>query len=122
MARVLVVDDEISMRETLKQMLEFNGHKADTASDGAQAVGLIKKTDYDLVLLDRNMPVMSGIDVLRAIRSAPQYQDLKVIMLTSADVNKEIEEAFAAGASGYVLKTSDPKQIITKIKSALETK
>lgn len=120
MARVLVVDDEIAIRETLQQMLNFNGHKADVASDGAQAIGLIKKNDYDLVLLDRNMPVMTGIDVLRTIRSVPKYQDLKIIMLTSADVNKEIEEAFAAGATSYVLKTSDAKQIIAKIKSALE--
>lgn len=120
MARILLVDDDPSIRETLKELINFEGNATDVAVDGSEALKRIKENSYDLVILDRNMPIMSGIEVLQAVRASPKYKDLKIIMLTSASVTKEIDEAYAAGANGYVLKPIDIPQFAAKIKNALK--
>lgn len=121
MARLLVVDDDIAILTTLRHLLRNEGHDVDTASNGSEALEKISKTRYDLVILDRAMPVMSGIDALGVLRAAPEHKALPVFMLTSASVTKEVDEAFAAGASGYLLKPLNIPQFLAKVRAALKT-
>ena len=119
MARILVVDDEDSIRELIKEVLSMDGHTLETAGDGAQALELIRKTNFDLVILDRNMPTMTGIQALAILRSNPSYKGLKVLMCTSASVTKEVDEAFAAGANDYILKPINLAMLQGKVKKHL---
>ncbi len=119
MARILVVDDEDSIRELIKEVLSMDGHTFETAGDGAQALELIRKTNFDLVILDRNMPTMTGIQALAILRSNPSYKGLKVLMCTSASVTKEVDEAFAAGANDYILKPINLAMLQGKVKKHL---
>lgn len=120
MARLLVVDDDIAVQMTLRHLLEIEGHAVDTVSDGNEAVTRIKEAAYDLVILDRWMPIMPGIDVLHVLRATPKYKDLPIFMLTSASVTKEIDEAFESGANDYILKPVNLDHFIVKIRAALK--
>lgn len=119
MPQILVADDDMAIRETVKELLDIAGYGVDTACDGSEAVRAIKKTSYDLVILDRSMPILSGIDVLRILRSGPQFKGLKILMLTSASVTKEVDEAFAAGADGYILKPLDMTRFLDTVQKTL---
>lgn len=119
MAHILIVDDEESIRELVKEVLSAQGHSFDMAENGAQALDRIKAKAYDLVIMDRNMPKMDGIQTLTMLRANPKYKDLKVLMCTSASVTKEVEEAFAAGATDYILKPINLQALMGKVTKAL---
>lgn len=120
MAHILVVDDEESIRELIKEVLAMDGHTFDMASNGSEALEHIRKKPFDLVILDRNMPTMSGIQALEVLRANPKYKALKVLMCTSSSVTKEIDEAFAAGANDYVLKPINLQALLGKVTKALK--
>ena len=81
MIKILVVDDEQSMRDFLKILLVKDGHDVLTAKNGDQALSLLEKHTFDLVISDIRMPGMSGLDLLEAIRE--QFGDVPVIMITA---------------------------------------
>lgn len=120
MARILVVDDEPSVCELIKDVLGSQGHTVEMAGDGSAALERLRNDHaYQLLIIDRAMPRMTGIQALTMIRSNPKYAKLPVIMCTSASVTKEIDEAFAAGANDYVLKPINLQALIAKVDKAL---
>lgn len=119
MARILVVDDEVSIRELMKEILVSQGHQVDMGQDGREAVQLTRKNAYQLLILDRNMPYMTGVEAVRLIRADARLKGLKILMFTSASVIKEIEEAFEAGADEYLLKPVNVKNVIDKVRAVL---
>jgi len=119
MARILVVDDDDSVRELIKDLLVMNGHAVDTAADGLQALAAARQAAYDLVVLDRTMPKADGIMTLAALRADAKLKTVKVLMCTSASVNKEIEEAFQAGADDYILKPINIPALLAKVAKLL---
>ncbi|MBI3554526.1 MAG: response regulator [Elusimicrobia bacterium] len=119
MAHILVVDDEDSIRALIKEVLSSQGHTFDEAATGTEALERLRKTKYDVVILDRNMPVMDGIQALAVMRASPQFKNVKVLMCTSASVTKEVDEAFAAGANDYILKPLNLQALIKKVQKAL---
>jgi CheY-like chemotaxis protein len=119
MAHILIVDDEDSIRELIKEVLAMDNHTFDMAGNGSEALEKIRKNNFDLVIMDRNMPTMTGIQALSILRANPKYQGLKVLMCTSASVTKEVDEAFAAGANDYVLKPINLQALLGKVSKAL---
>lgn len=119
MAHILVVDDEDSIRALIIEVLSTQNHTFDEAGNGAAALEALRAKKYDLVIMDRNMPTMTGIQALTIIRSSPQFQNMKVLMCTSASVTKEVDEAFEAGANDYVLKPINLQMLIKKVQKAL---
>ncbi|MEK7233764.1 MAG: response regulator [Elusimicrobiota bacterium] len=119
MARVLVVDDEEYVRDLLKEMLLTQGHKTELAADGIQAFEILKTKTIDLAIVDRNMPGMTGIEIVQLIRQNPKTKDIKVLMCTASSVTKEIDEAFVAGADDYVLKPLSLSALLGKVAKAL---
>mgnify|MGYP001573493869 FL=1 len=115
MANILVVDDDSVIRDLLKDVLSMQGHTTVMADSGAAALEQVRKTQFDLVILDRNMPLMSGIQVLKSLRSHPATSRLKVIMCTAAELVAEVDEAFEAGAVDYLLKPMDMTKLIAKV-------
>lgn len=119
MARILVVDDEEPIRALLKRLLALHGHVVDTAADGEQAVDQIQKRRYDLMIIDRQMPKMSGIDAVALLRTSPRFKDLKILMVTLNSVTKDVDQAFEAGVDGYVVKPFDMEKLLAKVERTL---
>jgi CheY-like chemotaxis protein len=119
MARILIVDDEESIRDLIKEVLSSGGHEFVLAASGSEAFEVLRKKAVDLAIVDRNMPGMTGIEVVQLIRQNPKTAAMKVLMCTGASVTKEIDEAFAAGADDYVLKPLNFAQLVGKVTKAL---
>ena len=114
--RVLVVDDSSTMRRVVEQILEVLGHEAVPAADGATALEALRSTDaIELILLDWNMPEMSGIQFLRKVKADPDLQEIPVIMLTTESERRKMIDAIEAGAKHYLTKPFQPETLATKI-------
>lgn len=119
MARILIADDEESIRELVKEVLSAEKHEFLLAENGSQALELLRAKGADLAIIDRNMPGLSGIDVVKVIRSNAKLDKVKILMCTAASVTSEIDEAFAAGANDYVLKPLNFAALLAKVAKAL---
>lgn len=115
-ARILVVDDDPQIRRVLKVTLSGQGFEVDDAQNGEAALDKVRQSRFDLVLLDINMPGMSGLDVCRAIRGS---SEVAVIMLTVRDSEADTVEALDAGADDYVTKPFKPSELSARIRAAL---
>ncbi len=118
--RVLVIDDLSTMRaivtDALRQ-LEIEG--IEEAEDGFTALMKIRKIPYDVILLDWNMPKMSGLQVLKEIRANTETKDVPVIMLTSEASASNIVAAIKAGVNDYIIKPFTVKVLEEKLTRAL---
>lgn len=117
--RVLIVDDHPLMRKGIKQLLLTNSNfqVVGEAKNGIEAVSYSKKLQPDLVLLDFNMPGISGLETLKAIRK--QNSETKVIIFTVSDNKQDVIAMINQGASGYLLKDSEPDTLLKNITEAL---
>jgi len=119
-AKILLVDDEPDIVDTIQCRLEANNFDVVTASNGQE--GLEKATDEkpDLILLDTNMPVMNGHEMLEQITKRPDLKDIPVIMCTALCEAHDIAAASAYGIADYVTKPFDYTDLIEKITSTIE--
>lgn len=118
MKTCLVVDDSKVIRKVARHILEVLDYHVDEAADGEQALTYCQQKMPDVVLLDWNMPVMSGIDFLRALRKLPAGTAPKVIFCTTENGRDHIEAAINAGANEYVMKPFDRETLETKLQLA----
>lgn len=102
--RMLVVDDDPIQREFAGVYLSTPTTTINSAGSAEKALGRLKSGDFDIVLVDYDMPGMNGIALIRAIRADPQLADLPVIMVTSREDVASIDEAFVEGATSFVTK------------------
>lgn len=107
-ANILIVDDESFLREMMREILETFGYTTETAIDGLAAWQRIDADPqvFDLILLDKQMPRMNGIDLLRRIKADRRFSNLPVVMLTGDTREQDIVEGLAAGAHYYLTKPS----------------
>ena len=119
MARILIVDDEESIREIIKEALMALGHELKLAANGVEAFEILRRQTIDLAIVDRNMPGMTGIEVVQLIRQNPKTKGVKVLMCTGSSMTKDIDEAFNAGADDYVLKPLNFPALLGKVTKAL---
>jgi DNA-binding response OmpR family regulator len=119
--RVLVVDDDEFVRVLMEEVLGQCGYAVNSADDGQAAWEMIERdpTGHDLVLLDKQMPRLDGISLLRRIRADSRFADLPVIMLTADTSPEDVSEGLAAGAHYYLTKPSSEDVLKVVIKSAL---
>jgi two-component system, NarL family, response regulator YdfI len=117
--KILIVDDHLVVREGLKMILETNIRftVAGEAENGADALGLIGDLDPDVILLDLNMPVMSGLEALEALRE--RQCNIPVIILTTYNEDELMINALALGAKGYLLKDTSRDHLFRTIESAI---
>ena len=120
MATILIVDDEKSIRRTLREILEYEKYKVEEASDGAEGFALIKKNDYDIVILDIKMPKMDGMEVMEAINDLGK--DVPVIMLSGHGNIDTAVEAVKKGAFDYISKPPDLNRLLITIRNATDKK
>lgn len=104
MNTILVAEDRDSSRELLRAMLEHSGYSVLEAANGADAVLLVREKSPDLVLLDLQMPIKDGFDVVRELRSEPRFQFLPIVALTASAMYGDKDRALKNGFTGYLTK------------------
>lgn len=115
--KFLVVDDFATMRRIVRNLLKELGYtNVDEAEDGAVALNMLKRGHYDFLATDWNMPNMTGIELLRAVRADASLKHLPVLMITAEAKKENIVEAAQAGASGYIVKPFTSATLEEKLK------
>ncbi len=117
--KVLVVDDEPNIVLSLEFLMKQAGHEVRTASDGELALQAIAADCPDLVLLDVMMPRKDGYEVCQTIRANPDWQGVKIIMLTAKGREIEREKGMALGADDYVTKPFATRDVVDKVQELL---
>jgi putative two-component system response regulator len=121
-ARVLVVDDEVTNRETLRDALDEIGHGPVLVEDGLEALAEVECEPPDLILLDITMPGMSGIDVCRVLKRDPKTRLIPVVLLTGRGERETRIAGLEAGADDFFNKPFDLLELTTRIRSLLDLK
>ncbi len=119
---VLLVEDNVSMRDVLQQLLALAGARVDTAENGAEAVQRVNATPYDLVLMDMQMPVLGALEATQIIRQNSAHQDLPIVALTAGGFNEDRERFFAAGVNDYLMKPFEYKDLIAALERNLPSR
>jgi len=107
--KIFIVDDELVMRKSLSGWLERDGYEVDTAESGEEAIEKLKKTRFDLLLVDIKMEGISGLDVLKHVME--NDPDVAVVMITAYGSISTAIEAMKNGAHDYLLKPFDPDEL-----------
>jgi two-component system response regulator MprA len=115
--RVLVVDDDRAVRESLRRSLEFNGYHVSLASDGAEALASIGGNAPDALVIDVMMPRLDGIETTRALRTAGN--DLPILVLTARDSVGDRVEGLDAGADDYLTKPFALEELLARLRALL---
>jgi two-component system chemotaxis response regulator CheY len=116
--KALVVDDSLTIRRIVIKALAMVGiNDATEAGDGAEAVKAAGEDEFDLILLDWNMPKMTGIEALRSLRQSGKKTP--VIMVTTETEKSRVIEAIKTGANDYLIKPFSPDQLAAKVKTVL---
>ncbi len=121
MATILTVDDSPSIRQMIKIVLEPAGHAVLEAGDGAQGLAKAQSSKLDLVITDLNMPVMNGLELIRALRKLPAAVGLPIVFLTTESSDALKQEAKSAGATGWITKPFKPEQLIAVVGKLVRT-
>jgi two-component system, OmpR family, KDP operon response regulator KdpE len=114
--RILVVDDDPQLRRILRATLTSTGYEVADARTGEEALEKLRAETYDLVLLDINMPVMTGMEACHAIRA---NSEIAIIMLTVSNSDKDKVEALDLGADDYITKPFNTPELLARIRAAL---
>jgi two-component system chemotaxis response regulator CheY len=119
--KILVVDDFSTMRRIIKNLLrELGFTDVDEADDGSTALPMLKTGKYDFLVTDWNMPGMTGIDLLKAVRADPELNKLPVLMVTAEAKREQIILAAQTGVNGYVVKPFTSGTLKEKIEKIFE--
>jgi two-component system chemotaxis response regulator CheY len=117
--KILAVDDSKSMRQMVAMTLKSAGYDVTDAEDGLDALGKAKTELFDLVLTDINMPNMTGIELIQALRVMPDYHLIPIICLTTESSNDMKAEGKSAGATGWIVKPFSPEKLLSTIERVL---
>jgi two-component system chemotaxis response regulator CheY len=118
---VLVVDDRVNMRRLMRNILRGIGFKTIyEAEDGKEAIKILESHAIGLIISDWNMPNMSGLEFLRAVRSMDNYKTVPFLMVTAETTKSNIMEAIRSGVSNYVVKPVQADVLESKLKMILE--
>lgn len=110
---ILVVEDDLSLNEAYKMILESSGHNTRTAYDGKEALKLVAEQEPDIIFLDLRMPIMDGIEFLKEYQPKKNHKHVKIIVFSNYDMQQEVDEAYELGAERYVLKAwASPKELL----------
>jgi two-component system, cell cycle response regulator DivK len=118
-ATVLYVEDNEYNRKIVRQLLSRTSYRLQEAMDGEAALGMVRAQRPDLILMDVQLPKMSGLDVTRALRDDPATANVPIIVVTSFALSGDDQRAMAAGASAYIAKPYSPRELLALINTFL---
>ncbi|MBW4027783.1 response regulator [Acidipila rosea] len=114
--RALIVDDSRFIRDYLASLLEEQGIECTGTINGQEGLDCMRRSGpYDLALVDWNMPIMGGLDFVRAVRADHGYDTMKIVMVTTEADNQFLEAALDAGANEYLMKPFDEMGLMDKL-------
>jgi DNA-binding response OmpR family regulator len=114
--KILIADDEERIRDMIKEYISIEGYEADEASDGLEALELLKQNDYSIVILDVMMPKMDGWSTCREIRKT---SNIPIIMLTARGEEYDKLFGFELGVDDYIVKPFSPKELLARINAII---
>ncbi len=118
-SKVLIVDDEPNILISLEFLMKREGFQVFTAPDGEAALEQVASHRPDMILLDVMMPKKNGYEVCQAVRAHPEWQDIKIIMLSAKGRDTEVAKGMAMGADTYMTKPFSTKELVQKVKALL---
>ena len=119
--KALVVDDSKSIRQIERRYLEEMGFTVLEAENGEEGLKVLKENpDIRLIILDWHMPIMNGYEFLKAVRANPEWNEIKIMMVTTENQQKSVIDAIMAGANEYLMKPFDKEMLESKIRFLLE--
>ena len=118
MPKILVIDDEKSIRKTLREILEYESFKVDEAQDGMEGFGMIQKEKYDIVLCDIKMPKMDGLELLNKVHAL--QPDTPIVMISGHGNIETAVEAVKRGAFDFIQKPLDLNRLLVTVRNAME--
>ncbi|HNW44391.1 MAG TPA: response regulator [Elusimicrobiales bacterium] len=122
MAKILVVDDDEPIRLIYQAYLTKDGHTVETAADGMQALEKIASFHPDLVMLDINMPKMSGFEVAKRMKENPETKDIPIFIMTSLKQELNIKKAYDLGIDEYITKPTSVEHLKLRVNKFLKKK
>jgi len=114
-ARILIVDDNPTNLKLACDLLEIEGYQIEKANDAEEALSIIGKTQFDLVLMDIELPGMDGLALTRLLKETPATQQIPVVALTAFAMKGDDQKAFQAGCAGYITKPIDTRKFPQQI-------
>lgn len=117
---ILTVDDSASMRQMVTFTLTGAGFEVVEAVDGKDGLAKLTGKKVNMIITDLNMPNMDGIEMIRNIRTMPEYKFIPIILLTTESQDEKKKEGKAAGATGWIVKPFKPEQLLAVIKKVLK--
>lgn len=112
---ILVIDDSASLRQVVKMALTGAGYSVLEAGDGQAALALLDGRQINMVVCDVNMPIMNGIEFVKAAKALPAYKFLPILMLTTESQEEKKEQGKAAGAKAWMVKPFAPTQLVNAV-------
>ncbi|MGM0841595.1 MAG: response regulator transcription factor [Bacillota bacterium] len=119
MARILIAEDEEVLRMLMVDTLEDEGHELDEAADGREAVDHIMENDYDLILLDYMMPLLTGLEVIERVRNSPEKSTVKIMMVSAKSQQSDKDLVLKSGADYFIAKPYSPAELVQRIEDIL---
>ena len=116
---ILVVEEEETTKSLIRYKLANSGYRVAVASDGVEALKLLKTTTPDLIILDLMMPLMSGQEFLISLRERKKYDDIPVIILSAKTLEKDVLEGLSIGADDFIKKPFSPSELVARVQMQL---
>ncbi|MFP4562868.1 MAG: response regulator [Spirochaetia bacterium] len=120
MKRVLVVEDSVSIRQKIKDILTVNGYAVDEAIDGLDGLRKLEGTLYDCIITDINMPNMNGIELIKKVRSRDDNKLVPILVLTTESQSDMLRLGKNAGATGWLVKPFNEEKLIKTLNRIIE--
>ena len=117
-SKILLLEDDLNLNETVSDYFDENGFEAISAYDGDEALSLIYENNFDLLLLDVNVPNKNGFEVLKEVRN--QKKTVPAIFITSLNSMDSLEEGFESGCDDYIRKPFELKELLIRVKTILK--
>lgn len=119
MADILVIDDDSMTLSIMSTVLEEEGHRVRTATDGKQGLEEAQRQVPHLVILDMNMPVMNGYDVARRLRASPATREVPILAATALTGREDYMAAYEAGCNAFLEKPLDAEKLVQRVEELL---
>ncbi len=113
--RILIVEDNPISMDLVYDLLEVSGYQVDKATDGFEALKLVKEKPYDLILMDIQLPGLDGLTATRILKEDPKTKEIPVVALTAHAMDGDDERALNAGCDGYIPKPIDTRSFVKSV-------
>lgn len=113
--RALIIDDSRAARMAIGRILQQLGFETEEAENGKQALASLQNGTFDVAMVDWNMPVMNGYELIQKVRQDPQLSDIMLVMVTTENESSQVIKALSAGANEYIMKPFTDEMIVEKL-------